>query len=133
LAVPANPVPGSRAIYTTFAVPAPTLLSTASLASGSFPASPGSGGYTQPVAASVVPPDIASAGAGVPLPAIVLSVAGAAPDYQGTVFLVHAPDGSIVKRSAGFLSGQPLLNQATWVSAGSNPLQARWVLMDALA
>ena len=107
------------------------LLSTGAQGTTNYPTAPAGGGYTQNVPSSVLPPDVGNPGQ--PLPAVVLSVAGAAPDYQGTVFLVHAPDGSIVKRSAGFLSGQPLLNQATWVSAGSNPLQARWVLMDALA
>ena len=133
MAVPANPVPGSRALYYPFAVPAPTLLSTAlpGNISGNFPQSLAAGGYTQFNPSTVLPPDIGSPG--VPLPAIVLSVSGAAPDYPGLVLLVHLPNGTIVTRSAGFASGQPLLNQATWVTNGSNPLQARWVLLDALS
>jgi hypothetical protein len=67
------------------------------------------------------------------LPAIVFSVAGSAPDFQGTIFLAHLPNGTIVPRSAGFTSGQPILNQATWATNGSNPLQARWTLVDALS
>jgi hypothetical protein len=78
-----------------------------------------------------VPPDIGNPG--VALPAIVFSVAGSAPDYQGTVFLVHLPNGTIVPRSAGFTSSQPLLAVATWSTNGSNPLQARWALVDALS
>jgi hypothetical protein len=66
------------------------------------------------------------------LPAIVLSVGGSTPDYSGTVFLVHTATGAIVTRYAGFAAGQPMLAQATWVSNGSNVLQARWVLLDAL-
>jgi hypothetical protein len=131
LAVPANPSVGSRALYFPFAVPAPVLLSTGAQGTTNYPTSPAGGGYTQPVAASVLQPDIGNPGT--PLPATVLSVAGSAPDYSGLVLLVHLPNGTIVTRSAGFASGQPLLNQATWVTNGSNPLQARWVLMDALA
>jgi hypothetical protein len=131
MAVPANPSVGSRALYYPFAVPAPAPLSAGQPGSGNYPTALAAGGYTQPVAASVLPPDIGNPGA--PLPAIVLSVSGSAPDYAGTVFLVHTTTGAIVARSAGFASGQPLLNQATWVTNGSNPLQARWVLVDALA
>jgi hypothetical protein len=131
LAVPGSPSVGSRALYFPFATPSPVLLSAGQQGTTNYPTSPAAGGYTQPVASSVVPPDIGNPGT--PLPAIVLSVAGAAPDYPGLVLLVHLPNGTIVTRSAGFASGQPLLNQATWVTNGSNPLQARWVLMDALA
>jgi hypothetical protein len=131
MAVPANPGVGSRALYYPFAVPAPLLLSAGQPGSGNYPTALAGGGYTQQSAASVFPPDCGNAGVG--LPAIVLSVSGSAPDYAGTVFLVHTATGAIVTRSAGFASGQPLLNQATWVSNGSNPLQARWVLLDALA
>jgi hypothetical protein len=63
----------------------------------------------------------------------VLSVAGVAPDYSGLTLLVHLPNGTIVTRSAGFTSNQPMLNVSTWTTNGSNPLQARWQLMDALA
>jgi hypothetical protein len=133
MAVPSVPSVGSRALYYPFAVPAPVLLSTAlpSNTGGVFPQAPGGGGYTQFVPSSVVPPDIGSPG--VPLPATVLSVAGSAPDYSGLVLAVHLPNGTIVPRSAGFASGQPMLNSTTWASQGSNALQARWSLMDALA
>jgi hypothetical protein len=131
MAVPGSPSVGSRALYFPFAVPAPVPLSAGQPGSGNYPTALAAGGYTQPVAASVLPPDIGNPGT--PLPAIVLSVSGSAPDYAGTVFLVHTATGAIVTRSAGFASGQPLLNQATWVTNGSSPLQARWVLMDALA
>ena len=131
MAVPANPVPGSRALYFPFAVPAPVLLSTGAQGTTNYPTSPASGGFTQNVAASVLQPDIGNPGA--PLPAIVLSVAGSAPDYSGLVLLVHLPNGAIVMRSAGFTSNQPMLNVSTWTTNGSNPLQCRWQLMDALA
>jgi hypothetical protein len=131
MAVPANPSVGSRALYYPYAVPAPVLLSAGQPSSGNYPTALAGGGYTQPVASSVVPPDIGNPGA--PLPAIVLSVAGAAPDYPGLVLLVYLPNGTIVTRSAGFTSNQPMLNVSTWTTNGSNPLQARWALMDALA
>jgi hypothetical protein len=131
VAVPANPSVGSRALYYPFAVPAPVLLSAGAQGSTNYPTALSSGGYTQPVASSVVPPDVGNPG--MPLPAIVLSVAGAAPDYSGMVLLVHLPNGTLVTRSAGFASGQPLLSVATWVTNGSNPLQARWALVDALS
>jgi hypothetical protein len=131
VAVPGSPSVGSRALYYPFAVPAPVPLSAGQPGSGNYPTALAAGGYTQPVAASVLPPDIGNPGA--PLPAIVLSVAGAAPDYSGMVLLVHLPNGTLVTRSAGFASGQPMLNSTTWASQGSNPLQARWQLMDALA
>jgi hypothetical protein len=131
MAVPAAPSVGSRALYFPFAVPPATLLSAGQPGSGNYPTALAGGGYTQPVASSVLPPDCGSPGT--PLPATVLSVAGAAPDYPGLVLLVHLPNGTIVTRSAGFASGQPMLNQATWVTNGSNPLQCRWQLMDALA
>jgi hypothetical protein len=131
MAVPASPSVGSRAVYSPYATPAPVLLSVAAPGSANFPQAVGGGGYTQPVPSSVVPPDIGNPGT--PLPAIVFSVAGSAPDFQGTVFLVHLPNGTIVPRSAGFTSNQPLLNQATWTTNGSNPLQARWALVDALS
>jgi hypothetical protein len=83
------------------------------------------GGWAAPT------PDIGNPG--LPLPAIVASVGGVSPDYSGMVLLVHLPNGTVVPRSAGFTSGQPLLSQATWATQGSNPLQARWALMDALA
>jgi hypothetical protein len=131
LAVPANPVPGSRALYYPYATPAPVLLSTGAQGTTNYPTSVGAGGYTQPVASSVVPPDIGSPG--VALPAIVLSVNGSAPDYPGLVLAVHLPNGTIVTRSAGFASNQPMLNVSTWTTNGSPPLQCRWQLMDALA
>jgi hypothetical protein len=118
-------------LYYPFATPAPVLLSAGQQGTTNYPTALASGGYTQPVASSVLPPDIGNPGT--PLPAIVLSVAGSAPDYSGLVLLVHLPNGTLVTRSAGFASGQPLLNQASWVSAGSNVLQARWVLVDALS
>jgi hypothetical protein len=131
VAVPAAPSVNSRALYFPYATPAPVLLSAGAAGSTNYPTALAGGGYTQPVASSVVPPDCGNAGVG--LPAIVLSVAGSAPDYSGMVLLVHLPNGTLVTRSAGFASGQPLLNQATWVTNGSNPLQARWVLLDALS
>jgi hypothetical protein len=131
MAVPANPSVGSRALYYPFAVPAPVLLSAGQQGTTNYPTAPAGGGYTQPVASSVLPPDIGNPGA--PLPAIVLSVAGSAPDYQGLILLVHKADGTIVQRSAGFTSNQPMLNVSTWTTNGSNPLQCRWQLMDALA
>jgi hypothetical protein len=66
------------------------------------------------------------------MPAIVFSIAGSAPDYSGMALLVLTPTGAVL-RFANFTTGQPMLNQATWVSNGSNVLQARWVLLDALA
>jgi hypothetical protein len=121
MAVPSSPSVASRGLYFPFAVPAPN-----------FPTAnaPGGGSFTQPNPSSVFPPDIPGASPGVGLPMIVLSVGGSSPDFQGSVFLVHAPDGSIVKRSALFASGQPLLSVATWTTNGSNPLQARWSLVD---
>jgi hypothetical protein len=80
---------------------------------------------------STVQPDVGSPGAG--LPAIVLSVAGSAPDYAGTQFLVFRPDGEVVVRSSGFQSGQPLPNTTTWTTNGSNPQVAHWQLVDALS
>jgi hypothetical protein len=122
---------GSRALYYPAAVPAPVLLSIAAPGNpaGTYPQ--GLGGYTQATPGSIVPPDCGAPG--VPLPATVLSVGGSTPDFQGTVFLVHKTDGTIVQRSAGFTSGQPLLAIATWTTQGSNPLQARWALVDALS
>jgi hypothetical protein len=70
--------------------------------------------------------------AGVALPAVVYSLGGASPDYSGMALLVFTPSGQVL-RSAGFTSGQPMLNQATWTTNGSNPLQARWALVDALS
>jgi hypothetical protein len=131
LAIPGSPSVGSRALYWPYSVPPAVLLSAGQQGTTNYPTAPSSGGYTQPVASSVLPPDIGNPGT--PLPAIVLSVAGVAPDYQGLVLLVHLPNGTIVQRSANFTSGQPLLNQATWITNGSNALQARWALMDALA
>jgi hypothetical protein len=128
MAVPGSPSVGSRAVYYPYAIPAPTLLSVAAPGSTNYPQAPSGGGYTQNVPSSVVPPDIGNPGAA--LPAIVFSVAGATPDYSGMVLLVHLPNGTIVPRSAGFASGQPLLNSATWATNGSNPLQARWALVD---
>jgi hypothetical protein len=133
LAVPANPSIASRALYFPFAPPASVALATGQLGSANYPQAPGGGGFTQQVAASVVAPDIPSANPGVALPATVLSVNGSAPDFAGLVLLVHCPDGSVVRRYAGFAANQPMLNQATWVTNGSNPLQARWVLVDALS
>jgi hypothetical protein len=119
---------GSRAQYFPYAVPA-----------SAFPANPAGGpaasgpnpnfGFSQ--VGSGIPADCGPAG--VALPAIVLSLGGASPDYSGMVLLVHGSNGQIFLRSAGFTSGQPLLNQATWTSNGSNAAQARWVLMDATA
>jgi hypothetical protein len=117
MAVPANPAVSSRALYFPYAVPAPVLTT--------YP--PAGQIYTP----SNMPPDIGTPGQ--PLPAIVLSVAGVTPDYSGMQLLVHSPDGSIVRRFAGFRDGQPMLAQATWVSNGSSALQARWVLVDALS
>jgi hypothetical protein len=131
VAIPGSPSVGSRALYFPFAVPPAVLLSAGAAGSTSYPTAPGSGGYTQPVPSSVLPPDIGNPGS--PLPAIVLSVAGSAPDYPGLVLLVHLPNGTLVTRSAGFASGQPMLNVSTWTTNGSNPLQCRWQLMDALA
>jgi hypothetical protein len=128
MAVPGSPSVGSRALYYSYAIPAPVLLSVAAPGSATYPQAPGGGGFTQNVPSSVVPPDIGNPGT--PLPAIVFSVAGSTPDYSGMVLLVHLPSGAIVPRSAGFASGQPLLNQATWTTNGSNPLQARWALVD---
>jgi hypothetical protein len=121
VSVPANPSIASRALYFRYAPPAPTY-PTATAPSG--------GAYTQPNPSSVVPPDIASASPGVALPATVLSVSGSAPDYAGLVLLVHCPDGTVVRRYAGFASGQPLLNAATWTTNGSPSAQARWQLVD---
>jgi hypothetical protein len=123
VAVPSVPSVGSRAVYFPFATPAPVLLSS--------PQSPGGGAYTQPVAGTVLPPDIGNAG--VPLPATVLSVSGSAPDYSGMQLLIYKADGTLAVRSANFAANQPMLNQATWTTNGSNPLQARWALVDALS
>jgi hypothetical protein len=132
VAVPGSPSINSRALYYPYAVPAPTLLSTGAQGTSNFPTSPASGGYTQPVPSTVFPPDIGSPG--VALPAIVLSVGGgSAPDYSGLTLLVHAPDGSIVKRFANFTSNQPMLNVSTWTTNGSSALQCRWQLVDALS
>jgi hypothetical protein len=129
MAVPANPSVGSRALYYPAAVPAPVPLSAGQPGTTNYPTA--IGGFTQFQPSSIVPPDIGAAG--VPLPAIVVSIGGVTPDFSGTVFAVHLPNGQVVPRSAGFASGQPLLSVATWTTAGSNPLQARWALMDALA
>jgi hypothetical protein len=123
MAVPGSPSVGSRALYFPFAVPAPTLLSAGQQGTTNYPTAPASGGYTQPVPSSVLPPDIGSPGVG--LPAIVLSVAGSAPDYSGLLLAVHLPT-ALVTRSAGFTSNQPMLNVMTWTTNGSNPLQCRW-------
>jgi hypothetical protein len=132
MAVPGSPSVGSRALYFPYATPAPVLLSAGQPGSGNYPTALAAGGYTQPVASSVLPPDIGNPGTS--LPATVLSVGpGAAPDYPGLVLLVHLPNGTIVTRSAGFTSNQPMLNVSTWTTNGSNPLQCRWQLMDALA
>jgi hypothetical protein len=77
-----------------------------------------------------VPPDCGPAG--IALPAVVYALGGASPDYSGMALMVFTPSGPVL-RSAGFTSNQPLLNLATWTTNGSNPLQARWALMDALA
>lgn len=125
MAIPSSPSICSRALYFSYATPPAT-----------FPANPAGGptasgpnpnfGFSQ--VGSGIPPDIGPAGQ--PLPALVLSLGGTSPDFQGMVLAVHAPNGQIVLRSSGFASGQPLLAQATWVSQGSNPMQARWVLAD---
>jgi hypothetical protein len=130
LAVPANPSIASRALYFPYAAPASVPLSTGQLGSANYPQAVAAGGFTQQVAASVVAPDIPSANPGVALPATVLSVNGAAPDYSGMVLLVHCPDGTVVRRFSGFISGQPLLNASTWTSNGSPAAQARWQLVD---
>jgi hypothetical protein len=108
LAVPANPSVASRAVYFPFAPPASVALSTGQLGSANYPQAIAAGGFTQQVAASVVAPDIPSANPGVALPATVLSVNGAAPDYSGMTLLVHCPDGSVVRRYAGFAANQPM-------------------------
>jgi hypothetical protein len=46
------------------------------------------------------------------------------------VLLVHCPDGTVVRRYAGFTSNQPLLNVSTWTTNGSPAAQARWALVD---
>jgi hypothetical protein len=131
MAVPGSPSVGSRALYFPYAVPPPVLLSAGAQGTTNYPTSVGSGGYTQNVPSSVFAPDIGNPGT--PLPATVLSVGGSAPDYPGMVLLVHLPNGTIVTRSAGFTSNQPMLNVSTWTTNGSPPLQARWQLTDALA
>jgi hypothetical protein len=95
VSVPLNPAVASRALYYPYAVPAPVLTT--------YP--PAGQLYTP----SLVQPDIGTPG--VPLPAVVLSVAGATPDYSGMVLAVHAPNGSIVLRYAGWDgTTQPMLN-----------------------
>jgi hypothetical protein len=118
MAVPASPSVGSRAVYYPYAVPAPTV-----------PAAQGGPNAFSPVPSNV-PPDCGAAG--VALPAVVYSLGGVTPDYSGMALLVFTPSGQVL-RSASFASNQPMLNQATWVSQGSNPLQARWALVDALS
>ena len=119
MAVPGSPSVGSRAVYFPYAAPAPTT-----------PSAPAPGGGSFSPVPSSVPLDCGAPG--VALPAVVYSLGGASPDYAGMQLLVLTPSGPVV-RSAGFTSGQPLLNQATWTTNGSNALQARWALMDALA
>jgi hypothetical protein len=128
MAVPSSPSVGSRAQYFSYAVPGPAF--PANPAGGPTASGPNPNFGFSPVPSSI-PPDCGPAG--VALPAIVLSLGGTSPDFAGMVLAVHAPNGQIVLRSAGFTSGQPLLNQATWTSNGSNAAQARWVLMDATA
>ena|ERR1700693_1204512 len=108
MAVPAAPSIGSRAVYFSYAVPAPVTPAGA----------PGVPNAYSPVPSNI-PPDCGPAGV-------------ALPDYSGMALLVFSPSGHVL-RSAGFTSGQPLLNQATWTTNGSNPLQARWALVDALS
>ena len=127
MAIPAAPSVGSRALYYSYATPTTPPVSAGQPAVGPV------AGYTSyiPAVPTTPLPDIGNPG--VPLPAIVASVSGTAPDYQGMVLLVHLPNGTVVPRSAGFTSGQPLLSQATWTTQGSNALQSRWALVDALS
>jgi hypothetical protein len=131
MAVPGSPSIGSRALYYPYAVPAPVLPSVASPGGATYPQAPAGGAYTQPVPSSVVSPDIGNPGT--PLPAIVVSVGGVTPDYSGLLLHVLLPNGSTAVRYAGFFSNQPMLSVATWTTNGSNPLQARWALVDALS
>jgi hypothetical protein len=119
VAVPSSPSICSRALYYPYATPAPVRTVN--------PLAPNQVDFV----GSGVPPDCGPAG--VALPAFVLSLGGASPDYAGMVLAVHTLSGAIVLRSAGFSSGQPMLNLATWTTNGSNPLQARWALVDALS
>jgi hypothetical protein len=129
MAVPASPSVGSRALYYSYVTPAPAV-PVQPTGLGSVTPAPGVPNFGFSPVVSSIPPDVGVGG--LPLPATVLSVAGSAPDYSGSVFLVFTPNGNVV-RSANFTSAQPLLNSATWASQGSNAAQARWSLVDALA
>lgn len=128
MAIPSSPAVSSRAVYYPDAVPAPTVPTIP--AGGPTPAA-GAGNFGFNPVPSNIPPDCGSAG--VALPATVVALGGVSPDYQGMVLAVHTLNGAIVMRSANFTSGQPLLNQATWATQGSNAAQARWALVDALS
>jgi hypothetical protein len=107
---------GSRALYYSYGVPPPVRVVS--------PLSPNQVDFIS----SGIPSDCGPAG--VALPAVVLTPAGSAPDFLGTVLLVHTLTGAIVLRSSGFTSNQPMLSVTSWTTAGSNPLQARWALAD---
>jgi hypothetical protein len=126
LAVPSVLSVGTRCSYFPYTVPAPTIANPVSPPQGGGAAALNNGPTITP---STVPPDIGPGGQA--LPAIALTVSGSSPDYIGSQFAVHTLSGAIVVRSAGFMNGQPLLSVASWTSAGSNPAQARWTMIDA--
>jgi hypothetical protein len=125
MAVPSQPSIASRALYYGYAIPA--------LVAYVSPLAPNNVTFVPSnLPGANLPGDVSGPG-GQPLPAIVVSVSGVAPDYQGTIFHVLLPDGTTVVRKTGFQSNQPLLNTSTWTTQGSNSAQAHWQLQDALA
>lgn len=102
MAKPTAPSIGTRILYYGAAAPAPTA-------------------YQSP-ASNAQPADIIGPGGG-GLPGLVVSVAGAAPDYIGMLVIVYGADGSSNMRSR-------MVNIATWQTAGSDPAKARWDYVD---
>lgn len=124
MVAPASPSVATRAVYYSYAVPAPTVVNPTTQLQTAGAAAFNNVTYNK----VTMDPDIGPPG--VPLPATVVSVAGVTPDWVGTRLIVHLPDGTTAVRYAGFATGQTLPSVATWTSNGSNPAIARWAMVD---